>query len=347
MNPPTVTIGVPVYNGQRYVAEAVRGVLAQDYRDLEVVACDNASTDDTPQILAELAAEDSRVRVVTNPTNLGAIPNFNKCVELARGRYFKWQAADDALRPGYLSATVAVLDAEPAVVLAHSQTDVIDCRGGLLSRSPNPFYDWNHWSVSKRFGSAMRDLFCYEIYGLMRKSALDQTLLHAAFRGGDKTLLAEMSLLGPFRRVERPLFLRRVHAEMSGAQTGSEKRHHSGHNLRMPYRLRAVQTYLKIIRRHRLSPLDRLRCLGHVAALAGAYHRWYKLLVPGPSNYFGIDGRGKPDAGTAGEGGLLVKLADPQKLSPPDPKASGEARIQRIPASPTSPTADEPAAVAS
>ena len=309
-NGPKISVGVPVFNGGQFIGRALRDVLAQDVDGLEVVVCDNASTDSTPQILRDVAAGDARVRLVFNERNLGAIPNFNKCVAQSRGRYFKWQAADDALEPGYLAATAAALDAEPNVVLAHTRTNVIGGGGEVLAESPNPFYEWDHARPARRFGSALRDLFCYEIYGLMRRDALDRTILHAPFRGGDKTLLAELSLLGPFRRIERPLFLRRVHDGMSGAQTGGAKRAHSGHRARVPYRLKAVAEYLRMIRRHPLSAGDRLACYGHVARLGLAYHRWYKLVVPGPSNYFGINGRGKPDAGVAGEGGMLAQLGE-------------------------------------
>ncbi|MEM6315294.1 MAG: hypothetical protein AAF743_14480, partial [Planctomycetota bacterium] len=116
------------------------------------------------------------------------------------------------------------------------------------------------------------------------------------------------SLMGRFVRVEKSLFLRRVHPAMSGAQDGKTKRTHSGWTATTPYRLKAFGFYFKLLHRHPLSIGERLRGYAEVMRMSVAYHRWYKLLVPGPSNYFGFAGFGKPDAGTAGEGGMLVQL---------------------------------------
>ncbi len=87
---PRVSIGLPVFNGERYLARAIDSILAQDFRDLELVVCDNASTDRTAEICAAYARRDPRVRYHRNPRNLGAGPNYDRCFHLARGEYFKW-----------------------------------------------------------------------------------------------------------------------------------------------------------------------------------------------------------------------------------------------------------------
>ena len=117
--PPRVSIGLPVFNGERYLARAIESVLGQDFRDLELIVCDNASTDRTPEICAAYARRDARVRYFRNPRNLGAGPNYDRCFRLARGEYFKWAAHDDRLAPDYLSRTVAALDAAPEAVPGH------------------------------------------------------------------------------------------------------------------------------------------------------------------------------------------------------------------------------------
>ena len=304
---------MPVYNGGDLAVEAAESVLAQTFGDFELIVSDNCSTDDTEARMRALAERDKRVRYVRHDRNLGAIPNFNGCVPLARGRYFKWQAADDLIEPDYLAETVAALEASPDSVLAHSQVRVIDGQGAVLAESPNPFRQWDSVDVVARWRSALRDLFCYEIYGLMKTDVLRRTSLHASFRGGDKTLLAEMSLRGRFLRVDRPLFGRRIHEQMSGAQDGQGKQSHAGKRSRVPYRMQAFRHYWRVIAQHPMSARQKARCRVEVLRLMGAYHRWYKLLVPGPSNYLGIRGRGKPDAGCAGEGGMLVRIMEDQQ----------------------------------
>src|SRR4051812_3389434 len=92
---PRLSIGLPVYNGERYVAQAVESLLGQTYSDFELIVCDNASTDGTEAILRKLAGSDSRVRYHRNDVNIGATPNFNRAFALARSPYFKWSAHDD------------------------------------------------------------------------------------------------------------------------------------------------------------------------------------------------------------------------------------------------------------
>ena len=312
---PLVSIGLPVYNGQEYVAECIEAVLAQTFEDLELVVCDNCSTDRTPEIVRACAARDARVRYVRNERNLGSNGNFNRVVGHCRGKYFKWQSHDDVIRPGYLAATVAALEADDEVVVAHCQTEVIDADGNTLACDIDPLGGRTSGRRVERFRWALRDLFCYDIYGLMRRDALDKTRLMVDFRGGDKTLLVEMALLGRYWRADAPLFARRVHANMSGAMTGAQKRAQSAFSGRMPYRFKAFVHYFQMLRRHGVSGVGSLAFKLEILKMGLAYPRWYKLVVPGPSNYLGIDGRGKPDAGTAGEGGLLVRIEEQRRAN--------------------------------
>ena len=87
--PPIVSIGVPVYNGENFVGDALRSISEQSFSDYEVVICDNASTDRTSEICREFADRDARFRYYRHAKNLGAGPNFNATFERARGRYFK------------------------------------------------------------------------------------------------------------------------------------------------------------------------------------------------------------------------------------------------------------------
>jgi glycosyltransferase involved in cell wall biosynthesis len=120
--PPLVSIGVPVYNGARIIGPALDALLAQTYANLEVVICDNASTDGTDAICRRYAAMDSRVRYVRNPINIGArgsAGNFGRVLALSTGKYFMWAAADDRRPPTVVEQAVAALESNPTAVLAH------------------------------------------------------------------------------------------------------------------------------------------------------------------------------------------------------------------------------------
>src|SRR3954470_23138397 len=107
---PRVTIGLPVYNGARYLAEAIESVLAQTFTDFELVISDNASTDATAAIALQYAARDPRVRYSRNRENIGSARNFGRAFELATGEFFKWMASDDLISPEFLENCVAALD---------------------------------------------------------------------------------------------------------------------------------------------------------------------------------------------------------------------------------------------
>ena len=96
---PRVSIGLPVYNGDNYLAETLDSILAQTFTDFELIISDNGSTDRTEAICRRYAAQDHRVRYVRNPSNLGAARNYKRAFELARGEYFKWNGHDDPLAP--------------------------------------------------------------------------------------------------------------------------------------------------------------------------------------------------------------------------------------------------------
>ena len=114
-----VDVMVTCYNYGRFLRQCVESVLTQSHRDLRVVIIDDASTDETPQVCAELAAEDPRVQIVRHPQNLGAGVTFNQCIDLAEADYLLGISADDFLLPGALAKAVAVLDERPEVGIVH------------------------------------------------------------------------------------------------------------------------------------------------------------------------------------------------------------------------------------
>jgi len=108
---PTVSIGMPVYNGEKYIREALNSLLAQTFTDFELIISDNASTDDTEAICREYVARDPRVRYVRQSENRGAMANFQFVLDEAGGEYFMWAAADDRWDPDWLAALLSQLSA--------------------------------------------------------------------------------------------------------------------------------------------------------------------------------------------------------------------------------------------
>jgi glycosyltransferase involved in cell wall biosynthesis len=207
---PLVSVGLPVYNGDKYLAIAIESILAQTFQDFELIISDNASTDGTREICESFVKRDSRVRYTRHPINRGAGFNYNFVFNQARGEYFKWLAHDDFVAPGYLTACLELLNAEPSIVLAYTYYIDVDERGASIrteSRTKGQGVE-----PSMRFWDLMEGSHtCEEVFGLIRTSVLRLTWLIQDYTDSDRTLLAELSLYGKFGEVPRPLFYHRVH----------------------------------------------------------------------------------------------------------------------------------------
>src|SRR5262245_60272429 len=125
-NKPRVSIGLPVYNGARYLAEALDSLLVQTYENFELIICDNASTDHTEEICRAYANQDKRILYIRNKTNIGASRNYMHTFERASTEYFRWATYDDTSDPDLLTRCIEVLDQESTVVLAYPRTVLIN-----------------------------------------------------------------------------------------------------------------------------------------------------------------------------------------------------------------------------
>lgn len=129
---PRVTIGMPTYNRRDgYFPQALASALAQDFADLEVLVCDNASTDGTSEYVAGL--DDERLRYLRHEVNIGANANFNSCLEHASGDYFLLLHDDDLVDPDFVSRCLAALGDGPDVGLVRTGSRVIDADGEVLA----------------------------------------------------------------------------------------------------------------------------------------------------------------------------------------------------------------------
>jgi glycosyltransferase involved in cell wall biosynthesis len=211
---PTVTIGLPVFNGERYLASAIESILAQTFTDFELLLSDNASTDATPDICADFAARDDRVQFERNDANVGAAANFNRVFRRAHGRYFKWAAHDDLLEREYLARTVEALRANPDAVAAHSSVEFIDGDGRRLHADPFPLHRVGSPRPSERFADlVLTPHWSFWSFALMRTEMLNRTDLIGSYTSSDRVLLAQLALLGRFVQVPEVAFLSRDHPE--------------------------------------------------------------------------------------------------------------------------------------
>jgi glycosyltransferase involved in cell wall biosynthesis len=212
---PVATLALPVYNGGRYLRYSLDSLTGQDFEAFEIVIGDNGSTDDTEEICREYSARDDRIEYHRSDVNRGAAWNYNRLFHLARGRYFKWASHDDMVEPTYLSACIAEMESSPEAAIVFPRAHLIDGEGKHLRiheddwdvRNPRPHARLRHTINQHGLHNV--------IFGLMRTDALATTQLIGRFDGSDIILLSEMSMRGEFHEIPEPLFLRRMHEQMS------------------------------------------------------------------------------------------------------------------------------------
>jgi glycosyltransferase involved in cell wall biosynthesis len=273
---PAVTIGIPVYNGERYLEEAIRSVLAQTRRDLELVISDNASTDRTPEICRDYALQDGRVRYFRNPTNLGAAPNYNLAFTYARGRFFKWLAHDDLITPTFAEKATHVLGARPDAVMCNSVVSYIDSKGAPLGLYDTQLGRADVASPSRRLAQVtLPSHSCVDFFGMFRRSALEGSLLHGSFHGADRALLAQMSLRGRMIQIPEPLVQMREHENRYTRSQLRAADRAAWHNTQARGRVsfptwRLYIEYLKMVRAAQLGSGELMRCYAVLA-------RWWTV----------------------------------------------------------------------
>jgi len=211
---PKVSIGLPVYNGEQYIREAIDSVMAQTYTDFELVISDNASTDETEAICQEYTNKDSRIKYIRQPVNIGIVNNFNYLLNHAHSAYFTWLAHDDYLDSSFLEVIVRYLDKHNDVVLCSG--DFRTNENGVITRNVTLDVVRAH----KNWEKARRSLFTFSrnnlimIYGVYRLSILQSYNIYLphGFRGrlllngGESAVLSKVALYG--RIVSLPNILR-------------------------------------------------------------------------------------------------------------------------------------------
>jgi glycosyltransferase involved in cell wall biosynthesis len=213
---PRVAIGLPVYNGEKYLAQTLDSILAQTYEDFELVISDNASTDRTGDISRDYATRDRRIRYQRSDLNRGAAWNYNRVFEIATGTYFKWAAHDDLIAPANIEQCIDMLDHEPEIVLCYPKTRIIDENG----EKKEDYFDNLHLDSKQpheRFRQVLFELTGEgnAVFGLIRREALRSTNLIGNFHSSDIVLLAELAMHGEFYEIPDHLFFRRDHPDTS------------------------------------------------------------------------------------------------------------------------------------
>lgn len=199
-----VSVGLPVRNGADRLETVVKSVLNQDHENLELVICDNASTDDTEELCRSLAALDSRIVYHRNAVNVGMLNNFMGAMRLAEGEFFRWVGDDDSLDPRCVSGCLEAFACDDNLILVTNQMEYI----GPDGRAETVVHHGDAWGSHDpvtRFTEALRllsepGLPFDPLYGLFRREAV----VHMKRRNmlnEDQVFAARLALVGPWAHV--------------------------------------------------------------------------------------------------------------------------------------------------
>ncbi len=282
---PKISIGLPVFNGQQYLEEAVSSIVAQTYSNFELIIADNCSTDASLAIAKKWQKIDQRIKVIESPTNLGAAPNFNRAFAAARGEFFKWATCDDRIEPDFLQACIDRMESAPDTVLVYSDAMKIDGEGNALrliydskmnlrTDSPDPLVRFRDLILC--------DHSCIAVFGLIRSDALRKTSLIGSYVASDRVLLARLGLLGPFSRIDQPLIRHREHSGRSTRSIPRLKDRLAWFDTSLPSarvfpNWRLLKEYASTITTSDLSRWQTTRCFVHLLRWI-RYGGWKKLL---------------------------------------------------------------------
>ncbi|GAB2659556.1 glycosyltransferase family 2 protein [Kribbella swartbergensis] len=269
---PRLSIGLPVYNGEKYLTESLDALLGQSYGDFRLIISDNASTDATEEICREYLAKDSRISYFRQPVNIGATPNHNYCFEQSATELFKWASYDDLYSRDLLKRCIEALDDDPYLVLAHAHQAIIDGAGDIVLKVDYPL-DTANPHAPDRFRSLLFDVGGDDFYGVMRSDILRRTPLNGSYHHSDRTIMAELALYGRFHQVPELLFFRRDHPDRAERAKPTIRSRSANMEPRRASRLwhptarllaEYVGGFVGGIQRAPLSAADRRECYGHL-----------------------------------------------------------------------------------
>jgi glycosyltransferase involved in cell wall biosynthesis len=242
---PLVTIGLPVYNSEKYLSQSIESLLGQTYEDFVLIISDNASTDGTAEICKSYAAQDSRIRYYRNAENIGNPRNFNRVFELTETPYLKWSTSDDWCAPTFVEKALKIMEDDPEIILCYPKTWVVDADG----ENEKPYEDNLHLvqdDPSERFRALFPRIgLAHQHLGLIRTSLARKTHLLRTHVASDINFLGEMALYGKIYELPERLFYRRMHPK-----SGSWKRKDASHQARFYHASKAGPERFKHWRSH-------------------------------------------------------------------------------------------------
>jgi glycosyltransferase involved in cell wall biosynthesis len=273
---PIVSFGIPVFNGEKYLEDAIASIQEQRLSQIEIIISDNGSTDATEQICRRAAEEDDRIKYLRSPTNRGGSWNYNNVWLSSTAPYFSWMAADDIKLPEFASSCVEALEkAGGDAAFSCPRTQLIDGDGVVFEDLNDERLGVDAPEAWLRIRGLLRSQASHLVYGVIRADALRQTRSVLPIVGDDMVLLTELLCQGRMAPVKGQYFWQRRHAEQFSAKGDSQVKWHDPHasvSFSFPQLKMDVELCRAVIRSD-LSLLEKLKSLGQIGP-SWAFPRW-------------------------------------------------------------------------
>jgi glycosyltransferase involved in cell wall biosynthesis len=219
-NHPMITVGLPVYNGGRFLDETISSILCQDVASLELIISDNCSTDNTRSIVEKRASSDDRIRAFFSDKNRGAAWNFNHVLRLARGKYFHWSGYDDLMDVTMLRRCIDALEEVEGSILAYPRTSIIDYHGAFVKEYDNGMNLIQTDAAARLFQYLKNIGMANPIFGVFPTVMIRAVGGLGSYPSADLVTLARLALVGKVVEVPKLLFSRRIHDKQSWRDVG-------------------------------------------------------------------------------------------------------------------------------
>lgn len=215
MDQPLVSVGMPVYNGEKSICRALDSLLKQDYPNVEIIVSDNASDDATQVICSKYKTGNKNISVIRQDRNIGILDNFKAVLSKAKGKYFMWAAADDSWHESFISQLATKLESDDHVAVAQSATMQIseaDSRiiGYIRFDGKKNLENCSHLQLTKKIVSPLK--YNYYIYGIFRRELLVEAYKYSpSIPSSDRWFLLQFPLAGyKFAYVDEPFYIRSI-----------------------------------------------------------------------------------------------------------------------------------------
>ena len=270
-NPPSpqVSIGLPVFNGEKSIAQALDSLLAQTFTDFELIVSDNASTDTTSLLCAAYASRDSRIKYVNQPNNSGGFLNFKYVLQKAQAKYFMWAAADDHWYPEFIAKNHSVLEQNPRIVSSISKVRMRT----YLEMAPKKIgtfpirgeYSERLWQYLSMPAANSR------FYGLFRRKQLLDSYVAENFYASDWAIMINTLRHGDFFECNEVLMERGYHGESSARRLVDQLKAFQHNRPKSLFPLYEFTRWLWL----NINRTDFIRCLVPILNL----NLWYEFIL--------------------------------------------------------------------